>query len=602
MQKPLDLSDEAPWKARFRDARIETSQLATQNPDKGVVITNKDGIFQVYAWDVPSGQLTAITDRPTGTRSGTISADGQRIYYLHDEAGDEIGHYHFKPFDGGEAVDISPDMPAYASFYFTESYTGRHYGFQAGNQYGFFIFVIDNVEGGLPVFRYETQHLCAGPMLSYDAEVAVIATTERARTLHYNLEAYDVRTGDKLHDLWDGPGTSITPVGFAKREGDMRFLASSSVSGYPRPLIWNTRTGERFDLPVDDIAGDVVPWDWSTDGQTILLRQMHNAEARLWLYDTRSQSTTRLDHPAGDIIQAYFSPQGTIFAHWQDATHPLQLVELDGQTGQLLRTVLAAAQPLPGRNWRSVSFPTDDGSPIQAWLATPEGNGPFPTIVHTHGGPTSVMKAAYNPDAQTFVEHGFAFFSINYRGSTTFGKAFQDAILGNLGDLEVRDIEAGARWLVEQGIADPDALVLYGRSYGGYLTLQTLGKAPGLWAGGMAHVAIADWRLMYEDMAETLRGYQRALFGGAPDDVPDVTLKSSPITYAENVKAPLLIVQGRNDTRCPERQMQVYVEKLNELGNPPEIHWYDAGHAAFDTRDQIRHMEYMLNFLYRILG
>ena len=92
------------------------------------------------------------------------------------------------------------------------------------------------------------------------------------------------------------------------------------------------------------------------------------------------------------------------------------------------RTGLAAASAPSGRPWSSVSFPSTNGANIQAWVATPEGDGPFPTILHIHGGPTAVTTEAYSPEAQAYLDHGFAFLSINYRGSTTFGKDFEQAI------------------------------------------------------------------------------------------------------------------------------------------------------------------------------
>jgi dipeptidyl aminopeptidase/acylaminoacyl peptidase len=232
----------------------------------------------------------------------------------------------------------------------------------------------------------------------------------------------------------------------------------------------------------------------------------------------------------------------------------------------------------------------------------PEGDGPFPTILHTHGGPTAVQTETFAASAQTWLDHGFAFMSVNYRGSVTFGRQFEQAIFGQLGSVEVDDMAAGYDFLVKHNIAQPDAVLLTGGSYGGYLTLQAIGRRPELWAGGMASVAIADWRLMYEDQAETLRGYQRSLFGGTPDELPDTHAASSPITYAENLRAPLLVIQGKNDTRCPARQMEAYEKKLNTLGKEISIHWFDAGHGSRAMEQNIEHQELMLRWAYRVLG
>ena len=127
------------------------------------------------------------------------------------------------------------------------------------------------------------------------------------------------------------------------------------------------------------------------------------------------------------------------------------------------------------------------------------------------------------------------------------------------------DVAAARDWMVAQGIARPDGVFATGWSYGGYLTLLALGMRPDLWAGGMAGIAIADWTLMYEDQAETLRQYQVGLFGGTPAEKPEAHTKSSPITYAERVEAPLLVIQGSNDTRCPARQLRAYEEKRDAL-------------------------------------
>jgi dipeptidyl aminopeptidase/acylaminoacyl peptidase len=155
---------------------------------------------------------------------------------------------------------------------------------------------------------------------------------------------------------------------------------------------------------------------------------------------------------------------------------------------------------------------------------------------------------------------------------------------------------------VKEGIAQPDAILLTGGSYGGYNTLMGLGRWPDLWAGGMALVAIADWAMNYEDSAETLKGYKVAVFGGTPEEKPEQYRMSSPITYAQQVKAPVLIIQGRNDTRTPARSVEVYEQKLKALGKSIEVHWFDAGHFGAGVERDIQNFEIMLRFAYRVLA
>jgi dipeptidyl aminopeptidase/acylaminoacyl peptidase len=213
-----------------------------------------------------------------------------------------------------------------------------------------------------------------------------------------------------------------------------------------------------------------------------------------------------------------------------------------------------------------------------------------------------VTTEIFSPEGQAWLDHGFAFLTINYRGSIGFGREFQDKILGDLGHWEIEDMVAARDWLVSEGIARADQILLTGRSYGGYLTLLGLGKCPDLWAGGMARVAIADWAVQYEGSAETLRGLQVSVFGGTPQEKPEQYAKSSPITYAENVAAPVLIIQGRNDTRTPARPVEMYEAKLKAFGKPVEVHWFEAGHLGAGIEQEIQHQELMLRFAYRVLG
>lgn len=607
MLKALQLDDAAPWKQRFRVPVVMWTQLAKSAPTRGLTSSNQSGIFQLYAWDVPSGDLKQLTDIPWGQAFGSISPDGRYVYYLQDEEGNELGHYVRLPFAGGEPEDITPDIPPYSSFGLSFSRASNMIGFTLADEAGFHSFWAtlepDGTLGPRKVL-HEIRSMVSGPLLSHNGEVAIIATIERAGTLHFSLLAFDTVAGEQIGELWEGEGNSVEPAMFSPLPDDSRLLALTTRTGFRRPLIWDPRTGERIDLALDSLEGEVFPTDWSADGQRILLRQFSQAVQRLYLYDLAHDSLTPLNHPDGTFGNVYFGPDDEIFAEWQDATHPSQLIALDGTTGAQTRTVLTAGEVPPGHSWQSITFPSSDGRTIQAWLALPEGDGPFPTILHTHGGPTAVMTEAFDARSQAWLDHGFAFVTVNYRGSTTFGRDFQDQIIGNLGHWELEDMVAARDWLVEQGIADPERILLTGWSYGGYLTLLGLGKRPDLWAGGLAGVAIADWTIMYEDEADTLKGYQRAMFGGTPEEKPEQYAASSPITYVENVKAPVLIIQGRNDTRTTPRPVELYEEKMKALGKPIEVIWFESGHVGshMDIEQSIEHQALMLRFAYRFLA
>lgn len=607
MLKPLDLSDNAPWKERYRAPFVTATHLAKRNRARGLASSNRSGLFQLYAWDTTNDELRQLTDIGWGKVGGAISPDGRFVYYLADESGNERGHYVRMPWEGGEPEDITPDLPPYNTFSLTFSRSGNQLGMVLADAEGFHVFVAPLDDAGNLGERqliFESFSMTGGPFFTYDGALAVVSTTERTGSLHQSLLAFDLASGEQIGEIFDGAENSVEAAMFSPVLGDTRLLAVSTQTGYRRPFLWNVQTGERAELNVGDLAGELYPTDWSDDGETILLRQFDQAVQRLYRYDLRTDRLTPLAAPAGSYAAVYFGPNDEIYAEWHNSAQPPRLIALDAQSGAQTRTVLKASEMPAGHSWRSITFPSSDGRMIQAWLATPQGDGPFPLIFHTHGGPSSVATEAFSPSSQAWLDHGFAYVSVNYRGSTTFGRDFQEQINGNLGHWELEDMVACRNWLVAQGIADPAQILLTGWSYGGYLTLFALGKRPDLWAGGMAGIAIADWAVMYEDSADTLRGYQRALFGGGPEEKAEAYARSSPITYAENVAAPVLIIQGRNDTRTTPRPIEMYEEKMRALGKSVEVVWFDTGHAgsSMDVEQGIRHQEKMMHFAYGVLG
>jgi dipeptidyl aminopeptidase/acylaminoacyl peptidase len=605
--KSLDLSPNAPWKQRFRLPIIAATSLARTYPSRGLVVTNRSGVYQLHAWKTDTGELNQVTHSPTGTVFGGIAPNGRYIYYLKDEGGAELGHFVRVPFEGGEPEDLTPDMPPYASFSISQSLAGNLLGFSVAGNDGFNMYLVElGAEGEIGERRilYHTDRLSYGPMLSYNGDYAIVTTTEHSQFTDTSLLAFRVDASDAAQDirlLREDDG-SINPVAFAPLPGDTRLLATTNVSGFDRPIIWDVAIQERTDIPLPTLEGDIIPWGWSPDGTRILMCQFNQAKYQLYIYNVDRSTLLQLEHPSGTFQSGYFFDNDTIFVNHQSATSPSQLVALDAATGEMMRVVLSVEDAPDGRPWKSVTFNSKDGTPIQAWVAVPEGEGQFPMILHTHGGPTAAQPEAYDPAAQSWLDHGFAYMSVNYRGSTTFGREFENAINGRLGELEVDDMAAARDYAVENGIADPDSILLYGGSYGGYLTLQAIGRRPELWAGGIGVVAIADWNLMYEDQAETLRGYQRSLFGGGPEEKGEQYTKSSPITYVDQIRAPLLIIQGRNDTRCPVRQMEAYLDKMETHGKDVEVEWFDAGHGSRDNEQNIEQHERMLRWAMRVLG
>jgi acetyl esterase/lipase len=602
---------DAPWKQRFRAPSILWTRLAKNAPVRGLAASNRSGIVQLYSWRLETGDLQQLTDRPEGVHFAFISPDGKYVYYHRDTHGNEIGHLVRIPFEGGQPEDITPDLPPYPSPMLSSSRLGNLLSLIIATPEGRQIHILElGPEGQLGSERqvFVSPGVILGNTLSMRGELLALGLTIHSDTLQTRLLVLDTSGGQIVTELEDGPEASVRPVLFSPLQDDLRLIASSNQSGVARPFVWNPRTGERLDLALDGLAGEIQTLDWSADGQQLLLCHVAEAVQCLYIYDLERRQLRTLKHPGGYFfafvgIGTYFASNSEIFAQWEDATHPSRLIALDTVGGSYTRTLLSAAEVPPGSPWHSIHFLSRDGQRIQGWLATPTGQGPFPTILETHGGPAVVAFENFHPRAQTWLDAGFAYLSINYRGSTTFGRDFERIIWGHPGHWEVEDMVAARTWLVEQGIARANHVFLTGRSYGGYLTLLALGLEPDLWAGGMAHVAIADWTIQYEDSSEAHKSFQIALFEGTPQENPEQYAISSPITYLERVNAPMLIIQGRNDSRCAARSVERYVQYAQALGKQVEVIWFEVGHegSILQIEQGIEHQEQMLRFALHVL-
>jgi dipeptidyl aminopeptidase/acylaminoacyl peptidase len=265
----------------------------------------------------------------------------------------------------------------------------------------------------------------------------------------------------------------------------------------------------------------------------------------------------------------------------------IRALHRDGTGRMLLRPDGA---PAPGSEPLTDQFvPTPHGA-VHALVARPPGApaGPLPTVFLLHGGPQAADEDRFSAVRALWLDAGFAIVHVNYRGSTGYGSAWRDAIEGRPGHTELEDVAAVHDWAVSAGFADPAACVVEGWSWGGYLTLLAVGSQPQRWAAGVAGVPVADYVTAYADEMEPLRAFDRALFGGSPEELPELYRTSSPISYAADVRAPLLVLAGANDPRCPIRQIDHYLIRLAELDKPVWSYRYEAGHGSLVVAETLR--------------
>ncbi len=246
-----------------------------------------------------------------------------------------------------------------------------------------------------------------------------------------------------------------------------------------------------------------------------------------------------------------------------------------------------------GERWRTIILKAADKLPLQGRLGVPDGKGPFPTVLEIHEGP-SVQSDWFSPIAQTWVDAGFAYLAISFPGiqQGQFGLTFQERIMGHPGRWEVEDLLTARRWLLEQGIAHPQQIVLLGWSYNAFVTLLAAGQHPDLWVGIIAGNILSDWILEYEVGSD--QALVRELFDGSADEKRDAYLMSSPVTYVGSVTASVCIIQGRDTPFYSAQQAERYLEKMLTAGKTIDIRWQDVPDSTHDVELMAAQQQVML--------
>ena len=585
---------------RFRAARVSLPTWGLEAPQRTCYATNASGVFQVVAWDRDTGEHQRLTDKPTGVRGGAVTPDGAQVVWFDDRDGDEVGRYVAQPFEGGPAQPLVADAPE---------------GWSAGlslRPARIALGIADRDEGFVlgtapPAGAFTRLYASSQPAdvagLSRDGELLAVSHTEHGDVLHPSVKVLDAGDGALVAELHDGDGNGLEPAGWAPRAGDARLALLADRHGRTLPEVWDVASGARRTLAVTDLPGEVGVADWYPDGRALLLAHDHLGRTELLRYDLDADQWERLDLAEGTVRAARVRPDGTLWYAFGSSATPSRIHERDASARERVLLTPPGEPPPEGTPYRSLHVDNGEGGQVHCFLAEPEGaSGPHPLVVDVHGGPHAQTTDSFDPQVQAWVDHGYAVVMPNYRGSTGYGKAWADAVQHDPGRPEVVDATAARDALVAQGVADADRVVLTGASWGGYVTLQGIGTRPDRWSLAIAVVPVADYVSAFADESPALQEYDASLFGGTPEDLPERYVERSPITYVDQVRVPVLIITGENDTRCPKPQVDAYVEALAARGVPHHYDVFDAGHGSLDSDEVIRQVGLALDFAATHLG
>jgi dipeptidyl aminopeptidase/acylaminoacyl peptidase len=269
-------------------------------------------------------------------------------------------------------------------------------------------------------------------------------------------------------------------------------------------------------------------------------------------------------------------------------------------------TLLAELSPwLKAENMcemKTVNYTSRDGLNIQGYLTLPLGYKAkkLPVVINPHGGPWARDNWTFNPEVQFLANNGYAVLQMNFRGSTGFGKAFWEASFKQWGKTMQNDISDGVQWLIDEGIADPERIAIYGGSYGGYATLAGLCFSPDLYAAGVDYVGVSNMFTFMKTIPPYWKPVLDMLYEMVGNPVTDSLLlaEASPVYHVDKIKAPLFVAQGANDPRVNINESDQIVNALKERGIDVEYMVKDnEGHGFGNEENRFDFYRAMIVFL-----
>jgi dipeptidyl aminopeptidase/acylaminoacyl peptidase len=237
-----------------------------------------------------------------------------------------------------------------------------------------------------------------------------------------------------------------------------------------------------------------------------------------------------------------------------------------------------------------VTYKSFDGTMISAFVWVPfnlKRDGTNAAVVLPHGGPTGQIPDVFNRTAAALATRGYICIAPNVRGSTGYGKKFQEMNVKDLGGGDLQDEVFAVNFLKSSGYVDAKKVGITGGSYGGFMTLMAIGKTPDVWAAAVEEYGIINWLTMLQHEDAFLQQYEKSLLGD-PEKDRQIYEDDSPLKYIRNEKAPLLVLQGENDPRVPKEEAEQVVEILKNEGRTVDVHYYpNEGHGFAKREDQI---------------
>ena len=579
----------------------------------------KDGVMNVWAApiDKPEAAVPVTDDKRRGIRMYHWAYDGKHLIYMQDEGGDENWHIYAVDVAGRTTKDLTPFPGVRAAF------AGR-----SRKVPGEILLTLNRRDKRYPdLFRVD---LATGD-LKLVAENPGFSGFETDDTFGPRLASKPTPDGgeDILRlkgETWEpwlqisADDSANTGILNLDSEGGTLFMFDSRGRNTAALASIDLATGKEQVLAEDpraDIGGII------SDPEThVPLAYSVNYER------TEHKALGPKLAPDIEFLTKNFGSEWGVGSRTEDdklwtvsvssATRPATSYLYDREAKTL--TKLFDARPkladAPLAAMHPVVIPSRDGHNLVSFLTLPKGSDarqpgrpdePLPMVLFVHGGPWSRDRLGYNPMHQWLANRGYAVLSVNFRGSTGFGKAFVNAGDKEWGRKMDDDLLDGVAWAIREKIADPSRIGIMGGSYGGYATLSSMTRNPETYACGVDLVGPSELELLLKTIpAYWASGRPRLIKSlGNPDTEEGRALlkERSPLYQADKIKKPLLIAQGENDPRVKKEQSDQIVETMQSKGIPVTYLLYRReGHGFAEPENNISFTAIAKSFLGKCLG
>ena len=583
---------------------------ASWSPDGKSLVFASNISGRTNLWLVPAegGWPTQLTVSDQRQLAPAWAPDGKWIAYMSDYDGDEQWDIFIVSPKTGQLVNLTRTREI-AEEYPRWSPDGRYLAYTVKAKTSS-VYEIDVFDMLMRDVKHITQNTPAdkvndNPIWSHDGK-AIVYTQSQAKGTDSNIFIADVKTGASVL-LTPHNGEKLYTADDISPDGKKALITSNAGNGYDNVGLLDVASKKIAWLTND--KWEIRGGDFSPDGKLVTWTANVDGNVEIYLHSLAAGTTkmlplgTGVNRPAG--AHTAFTADGSrmMYRH-EGPTAPADLwvyTLASGKSHQVTHSLVAGTRSEDMVEPFLVHFPSRDGKwTISAFVYVPFNmvrNGLNAAMVYVHGGPTSQTVNSFNRFVQHMVNQGYMVIAPNYRGSTGYGKEFQQANLFDMGGGDLQDVLAAADFIKQTGFLDPKKVTLVGGSYGGYLTMMGVTKAPDTWAAAVPIVPFVNWFTEIQNEDPVLRQSDLATMGD-PEKNKDLFHDRSPIFFVDQITAPLLLMAGGHDPRCPNEESQQVADAIKQRGGKVELKIYEnEGHGFARVENQIDAFKRASDFL-----